>query len=113
VAVFVRGSDAVGCALDLQRAIAVDLWPEGISVRVRIALHTGEAVLRDARNYAGPAIHRCARLRAIANGGQTLLSRSTFELVAGGLPDGASVRELGMHRLRDLSRLVRRACSNP
>ena len=104
VAVFVRGSDAVGCALDLQRAIAAERWPEGVSVRVRIALHTGEAVLRDARNYTGPAIHRCARLRAIANGGQTLLSRSTFELVTGSFPEGASVRQLGTHRLRDLSR---------
>ena len=38
-------------------------WPEGVDLRVRVALHTGEAVLRDARNYTGPSIHRCARLR--------------------------------------------------
>ncbi len=104
VAVFVRASDAVACALDLQRALRSEQWPEGVDVRVRVALHTGEAVLRDARNYTGPSIHRCARLRAIGHGGQTLLSRSTCELVAGALPDGVSVRDLGAHRLRDLAR---------
>lgn len=104
VGVFVRASDAVASALDLQRALRGEPWPEGMDVRVRVALHTGEAVLRDARNYAGPSIHRCARLRAIGYGGQTLLSRSTYELVADGLPDGVSVRDLGLHRLRDLTR---------
>src|SRR6202050_3280823 len=104
VGVFVRASDAVACALDLQLALRSEPWPEGVDLRVRVALHTGEAVLRDARNYTGPSIHRCARLRAIGHGGQTLLSRSTYELVAGGLPDGVSVRDLGAHRLRDLAR---------
>ncbi len=87
VGVFVRASDAVACALDLQRALRSEPWPEGLDLRVRVALHTGEAVLRDARNYTGPSIHRCARLRAIGHGSQTLLSRSTYELVAGGLPE--------------------------
>ncbi len=104
VGVFVRASDAVVCALDLQRALKSEPWPEGVDLRVRVALHTGEAVLRDARNYTGPSIHRCARLRAVGHGGQTLLSRSTYELVAGGLPDGVTVRDLGEHRLRDLAR---------
>ncbi|MGO9489721.1 MAG: ATP-binding protein, partial [Solirubrobacteraceae bacterium] len=104
VGVFVRGSDAVACALDLQRALRAEPWPEGVELRVRVALHTGEAVLRDARNYTGPSIHRCARLRAIGHGGQTLLSRSTYELVADSLPDGVSMRDLGLHRLRDLAR---------
>ena len=54
--------------------------------------------------YTGLSIHRCARLRAIGHGGQTLLSRSTYELVAGAMPDGVSVRDLGAHRLRDLAR---------
>ncbi len=104
VGVFVRGSDAVACALDLQRALRGEPWPEGVDVRVRAALHTGEAVLRDAHNYTGASIHRCARLRAIGYGGQTLLSRSTYELVADSLPDGVSLRDLGLHRLRDLAR---------
>src|ERR1700677_3888202 len=102
--VFVRGWDAGACARGLQRAVGSEPWPEGVDLRVRVALHTGEAVLRDARNYTGPSIHRCARLRAIGHGSPTLLSRSTYELVAGGLPDGVSVRDLGAHRLRDLAR---------
>ena len=104
VAVFVRAADAVACALDLQRALRSEPWPEQVDVRVRVALHTGDAVLRDPRNYTGPSIHRCARLRAIGHGGQTLLSRSSYELMAGALPDGVSVRDLGAHRLRDLAR---------
>jgi predicted ATPase/class 3 adenylate cyclase/DNA-binding CsgD family transcriptional regulator len=104
VGVFVRGSDAVACALELQRALRGEPWPEGVDVRVRVALHTGEAVLRDAHNYTGASIHRCARLRAIGYGGQTLLSRSAYELVADSLPDGVSLRDLGLHRLRDLAR---------
>jgi predicted ATPase/class 3 adenylate cyclase/DNA-binding CsgD family transcriptional regulator len=104
VGVFVRASDAVACALALQRALRSEPWPEGVNIRVRVALHTGEAVLRDARNYTGASIHRCARLRAIGHGGQTLLSRSTYALVADSLPDGVSLRDLGLHRLRDLAR---------
>ena len=104
VGVFVRASDAVACAVDLQLAMGNEAWPEGVDLRVRVALHTGDAVLRDARNYTGPSIHRCARLRAIGHGGQTLLSRSTYELAASSLPDGISVRDLGAHRLRDLAR---------
>ncbi len=95
VGVFVRASDAVACALDLQRAMRSEEWCEGVDLRVRVSVHTGEAVLRDARNYTGPSIHRCARLRAIGHGGQTLLSRSTYELAAGALPDGVSLRDLG------------------
>jgi class 3 adenylate cyclase len=90
VGVFVRASDAVACALGLQRAMSSNPWPERVDLRVRVALHTGEAVMRDARSYTGPSIHRCARLRAIGHGGQTLLSRSTYELVPGGLPDGSA-----------------------
>ena len=71
---------------------------------MRIALHSGEALLRDPRNYAGPALNRCARLRGLAQGGQTLVSRATYELVADSLPEGAGLRALGPRRLRDLAR---------
>ena len=77
-------------------------WPAGCELRVRVALHSGEAQLRDAGNYFGPALNRCARLRALAHGGQTLVSRATYELVAERLPEGASLRRLGPQRLRDL-----------
>ena len=69
-----------------------------------MALHTGDAQLRDAFNYYGPTVIRTARLRALAHGGQTIASRATRDLVADGLPLGASWRDLGSHRLKDLGR---------
>uniref|UniRef100_UPI003F9EB351 adenylate/guanylate cyclase domain-containing protein n=2 Tax=Mycobacterium sp. TaxID=1785 RepID=UPI003F9EB351 len=54
VAAFARASDAVVCALELQRA---PLAP----IRLRIGVHTGEVQLRDEGNYAGPTINRTAR----------------------------------------------------
>jgi predicted ATPase/class 3 adenylate cyclase/DNA-binding CsgD family transcriptional regulator len=97
VAAFTRASDAVACALDLQRA---PLAP----VRLRIGVHAGEVQLRDETNYAGPTINRTARLRDLAHGGQTLLSGAAEPLVVDHLPDAAWLIELGTHRLRDLPR---------
>ncbi len=62
VVAFTRASDAVACALDLQRA---PLEP----IRLRIGIHTGEVQLRDEGNYIGPTINRTARLRELAHGG--------------------------------------------
>ena len=72
---FARASDAVACALELQRA---PLAPIGL----RIGVHTGEVQLRDDDNYIGPTINRTARLRNLAHGGQTVLSGTTEALVA-------------------------------
>ncbi|MCA1703183.1 MAG: hypothetical protein LC808_07885 [Actinobacteria bacterium] len=104
VAAFTRASDALAAALDTQRAFYSERWPEGTSVRVRIALHTAEAQLRDERNYFGQAVNRCARLRAVAHGGQVVVSRTTRDLVLDRLPDGVELADLGVHRLRDLGR---------
>ncbi|MDQ3987328.1 MAG: LuxR C-terminal-related transcriptional regulator [Actinomycetota bacterium] len=104
VAAFGRASDAIACALDLQlRMSTVDQLPEN-SLRVRIGLHTGEAQLRDSGNYFGPSLNRCARVRSVAHGGQTVLSRSTYELIVDRLPEGASLKDLGPHALKDLAR---------
>jgi hypothetical protein len=97
VAAFARTSDAVACALELQRA---PLAP----IRLRIGVHTGEVQLRDEGNYAGPTINRTARLRDLAHGGQTVLSGATEEMVVDRLPAGAWLTDLGTHRLRDLPR---------
>src|SRR6516225_12129354 len=97
VAAFARASDAVACALELQRA---PLAP----IRLRIGLHTGEVQLRDEGNYAGQTINRTARLRDLGHGGQTLLSGATEPLVVDRLPDGAWLTDLGTHPLRDLPR---------
>ncbi len=97
VAAFARASDAVACALELQRA---PLAP----IRLRIGVHTGEIQLRDEGNYAGPTINRTARLRDLGHGGQTLLSGTTEALVLDGLPAGAWLTDLGTHALRDMPR---------
>ncbi len=104
VAAFARASDALAAALDIQCAFYAERWPEGASLKLRIALHTAEAQLRDQVNYFGPAVNRCARLRAAAHGGQVVLSETTRDLAADRLPDGAELADLGVHRLRDLGR---------
>jgi len=104
VAAFARASDAVAAAFEAQRTLSSQVWPGGLALRVRIALHTADAQLRDEGNYFGVALSRCARLRGIAHGGQTLLSRAAYDLVIERLPDGVALVDLGMHRLRDLGR---------
>ena len=97
VIAFARAADAVGCALELQRA---PLAP----IKLRIGLHTGDVQLRDEGNYIGPTINRTARLRDLAHGGQTVLSGATEPLVIDQLPDGVTLADLGTHPLRDLPR---------
>ena len=97
VVAFARASDAVACALELQRA---PLAP----IRLRIGVHTGQIQMRDEGNYAGPTINRTARLRDLGHGGQTLLSGATEPLVVDWLPADAWLTELGTHPLRDLPR---------
>jgi predicted ATPase/class 3 adenylate cyclase len=100
-AVFARATDAVVAATTLQQALVREPWPIPTPLRIRMALHTGEADQRD-DDYYGPAVNRCARLRAAAHGGQVLLSQATQALVSENLPSGAALKELGSHRLRDL-----------
>ena len=97
VLAFARASDAVACALALQRA---PLAP----IRLRIGINTGEIQLRDEGNYIGPTINRTARLRDLAHGGQTVLSGATEAMVLDHLPDDAWLNDLGTHPLRDLPR---------
>lgn len=101
VSAFSRASDAIGAALCAQRALSAEL---GERFRVRMALHTGEAQLRDEGNYFGVAVIRCARLRSLAHGGQILVSRTATELVVDALPADTQLRDLGEVRLRDLGR---------
>jgi predicted ATPase/class 3 adenylate cyclase/DNA-binding CsgD family transcriptional regulator len=97
VVAFARASDAVSCALELQRA---PLAP----IRLRIGVHTGEVQLRDEGNYIGPTINRTARLRDLGHGGQILLSGTTDALVADMLPPDAWLTDLGAHELRGVPR---------
>jgi predicted ATPase/class 3 adenylate cyclase/DNA-binding CsgD family transcriptional regulator len=104
VAAFPRATDAVAAAAAAQRAFANLTWPEGATLRVRMAVHTGEAQLRDAGNYFGPTVIRCARLRTCGSGGQVLLSQTTADLVRDQLGGGVGIADLGRHRLKDLQR---------
>src|SRR5919199_4441699 len=102
-AVFARATDAVTAAAALQQALAAEPWPTPTPLQVRIALHTGEADLREG-DYYGTAVNRCARLRAVAHGGQTLLSQATYDLVGDQPVGDLELRDLGVHRLKDLQR---------
>ena len=98
VVAFSRAEDAVGAASFAQVALAKAEWPEGLEVRVRIGIHTGEPLLVPPR-YVGMDVHRTARVMAAGHGGQVLVSQSTRDLVA----DAFEFVDLGPHRLKDLS----------
>jgi predicted ATPase/class 3 adenylate cyclase len=113
-AVFARATDAVTAACAAQQAILTEPWPlpspprggagGGVRpLRVRVALYTGEADQREG-DYYGLGVNRCARLRAAAHGGQILLALATQELVRDFLPEGVRLRDLGVCRLKDLTR---------
>ncbi|MGH7763541.1 MAG: adenylate/guanylate cyclase domain-containing protein [Candidatus Dormibacteraceae bacterium] len=80
-AVFLRATDAVGAALEAQRAIGTEPWPDSVQLSVRMAILTGEADAAD-RDYRSPAVNRCAKLRRRAVGNQVLVSETTYSIVA-------------------------------
>jgi class 3 adenylate cyclase len=106
VAAFAHAGDAVACALQLQRAL---LAP----IRLRIGVHTGDIQLRDEGDYAGPTINRTARPRDLADGGQTVLSGATSEVVIDRLPVDAWLTDLGTHRAPPRRHSLRRRRGRP
>ena len=104
VAAFSRASDAVAAAVTAQQLLGAEPWPDGVALSVRMAIHTGEAQLRDDGNYFGLTVIRCARVRSCGHGGQVLLSDVTAALVSDRLPEGSALIDLGLHRLKDLGR---------
>ncbi len=102
-AVFDTAPNALAAAVAAQRAVQAEAWGEVGPIRVRMALHTGAADERDG-DYFGPPLNRVARLMSTGYGGQALLSQTTYDLVRDVLPSGASLRDLGEHRLKDLQR---------
>jgi class 3 adenylate cyclase len=87
-----RASDAVAAAGEAQDALA-----DG-PVRVRIGIHTGEPVVTE-EGYVGVDVHRAARVMGTGHGGQVLVSQTTRDL----LDTTADLRDLGEHRLKDLT----------
>jgi len=100
-AVFASATDAVAAAVAVQRGLATHSWPDGVAVRVRMGLHTGEGRL-SGDDYIGLDVHRAARIASAGHGGQILLSAATTGLVSASLPNGVTLRDLGMHRLKDI-----------
>ncbi|MGC4042409.1 MAG: adenylate/guanylate cyclase domain-containing protein [Armatimonas sp.] len=96
-AVFPTAKAGLAAARAAQEELATEDWPEPLTIKVRMALHSGIAEHRDG-DYFGPPLNRVARLLAAGHGGQTLLSQATLELL-GESPDFI---ELGLHRLKDL-----------
>ena len=101
--VFPDATGAVAAVVEIQRGLAAIDWDLPRPLRVRVALHSGTANLR-LGDYYGSAVNRAARLRAIAHGGQTVMSAATWELTRDDLPPGVAVRDLGAHLLKDLNR---------
>jgi predicted ATPase/DNA-binding SARP family transcriptional activator len=89
---FARASDAAAAALEAQGGLT-----EG-AIRVRMGLHSGEPLLTD-EGYVGMDVHQAARVMSAGHGGQVLVSHATKAL----LDDSVPVRNLGSHRLKDLT----------
>jgi TolB-like protein/class 3 adenylate cyclase/Flp pilus assembly protein TadD len=100
-AVFRRAPDALTAALAAQRALYAESWPSGAPIKVRMALHSGVAQLRDG-DYFGPPLNRVSRLMAAAHGGQTLLSDVVYDNCKNALPRGVRLKHLGVHTLKDV-----------
>jgi class 3 adenylate cyclase len=98
---FPRARDAVSAAVEVQRAHASNEWPDGLPVRVRIGLHTGEPAVDD-EGYLGLDVVRAARICTVARGGHVLLSESTRALVGSAVPDGVSLYPLGERQLKHI-----------
>ena len=102
-AVFGSARACVDAAIEMQRAIASRQWPADEAVRVRMGIHSGEAS-RTASGLVGLDVHRAARIAAVAHGGQIVVSATTAALLRDRMPASASLRDLGLHRLKDLGR---------
>jgi predicted ATPase/class 3 adenylate cyclase len=101
LAVFASAGDAVSAAADAQRAITSRPHPDVGTLRVRMAINTGEAEPRG-DDYFGPSLNRASRLLAAAHGGQILVGLVTERLAR--LGEGLRLVDLGEHRIRDLVR---------
>ena len=100
IAVFDSVTDGVSAAIDGQRSLDEEQWGPTGPLRVRMGVHSGDTESREG-DYFGPAMNRAARIMAAGHGGQVLVSGTAAS--AGSLPPGVQLRDLGMHRLKDLN----------
>ncbi len=104
--VFARVADAVSAAVTLQRTLATHCWPDDVTVRVRVGLHTGEPEATE-EGYVGLDVHRASRIMNAGHGGQVLLSQSARDLIINDLPADIQLRNLGEYSLKDIEGLSR------
>jgi class 3 adenylate cyclase len=97
--VFEAAGSALAAAVDAQRELRACTWPDGVAVRVRIGLHSGQPTLSPP-NYIGMAVHTTARICASAHGEQILASGATRAATDGATSLGVRFRSLGEHHLR-------------
>lgn len=102
-AAFHTAMDCINSVIAIQTAINAEEWDLPERIKVRMSIHTGEAIERN-NDYYGPALNRVARLEALAYGGQVLMSLVTAELIRDMLLPPAELKCLGKHRLKDLTR---------
>jgi class 3 adenylate cyclase len=98
---FPRARDAVEGAVSAQRALGSHAWPEGVDVKVRMGLHTGEPTVGE-EGYLGMDVVRAARICSAGHGGQVLLSETTRALLGNNVPPGVEIRDLGQTNLKDV-----------
>jgi predicted ATPase/class 3 adenylate cyclase len=101
-AAFSTAPQAVAAAVDGHLALVAEDWGEIGPLKVRMALHAGEALPDDHGDYLAAPLNRLSRLLSTGYGGQILFSQTVQQLTRGALPPGAELRDLGEHRLRDL-----------
>src|SRR5215204_3595333 len=101
-AAFASADEALRSAVASQRALLAEAWGELGPLRVRMALHAGEAIPDTRGDYLAAPLNRLARLLSTGYGGQILLSQTVQQLTRGALPAGTDLRDLGQLRLRDL-----------
>jgi predicted ATPase/class 3 adenylate cyclase/Tfp pilus assembly protein PilF len=102
LAAFGAVADAIEATVAAQSDLLEHHWPQDAMLKVRMGLHTGQAIpVRG--DYTALALHRAARVSAAAHGGQIICSQTTADLLASDLPpdDPVSLRDLGLHALKD------------
>ena len=102
-AVFPHAYDAIACAAHIHKSLLAESWQTPHPIQVRLGIHSGVADIRMG-DYYGSVVNRCARIRGIGHGGQSLMSRTTAELVGEELPTGSILEDMGKHRLKDLTK---------
>jgi class 3 adenylate cyclase len=100
---FQRAHSALEAVLAVRTVLQEFSWPKVVTLKVRMALHTGEAVERDG-DYFGPSVNRAARLLTVAGGDQIVVSAATASLLSDGVPPGVRLIDAGTYTLRGIER---------